>query len=149
MKKLAKLVWRLRWIALSALLTTGRAQTNGAAQTATTNLSDLSLEQLVNVVYAASRHEQTLTQAPASVTVISHDDIVKYGYHSVEEALASVPGFYITDSHDVTPNYGSRGFGIPFHVNTRILFLMNGLPVEDKYLVRIHVPTGARHSGGH
>jgi iron complex outermembrane receptor protein len=44
-----------------------------------------------------------------------------------------VPGFYITDSHSVTPNYGVRGFSIPDHINTRILFLMNGLPVADKY----------------
>jgi outer membrane cobalamin receptor len=32
----------------------------------------------IPTVYAASRHEQPVTEAPAAVTVITRDDIVKY-----------------------------------------------------------------------
>ncbi len=32
----------------------------------------------IPTVYAATRHEQPVTEAPAAVTVITRDDIVKY-----------------------------------------------------------------------
>ena len=48
-----------------------------------TDLTDLPLEALMNLdvpkVYGASKHEQTTTEAPSSVTVAQADDIRKYG----------------------------------------------------------------------
>jgi iron complex outermembrane receptor protein len=57
----------------------GAASTNQSAR----ELADLGLAELMNVpVYAASRHEQTVSEVPAAVTVITHDDIQKYGYRT-------------------------------------------------------------------
>lgn len=83
-------------------------------------------------VYTASRHEQPVTEAPAAVTVINRADIRQYGYQSLSEALASVPGFYVTDDRGYT-YMGVRGVGVPTDYNNRVLFLLNGLPLNDKY----------------
>lgn len=84
-------------------------------------------------VYAASRREEPISHAPAAVTIITRDDIVKYGYRTVGQALAGVAGFYLTDDRGYTVTTGVRGLGVPGASNLRVLFLLNGLPVVDKY----------------
>jgi len=86
----------------------------------------------IPTVYSASRHEQPIAQAPAAVTVITRTEIRQFGYRSLSQALASVPGFFITDDRGYT-YVGVRGLGIPTDYNIRLLFLLNGLPLNDKY----------------
>jgi iron complex outermembrane receptor protein len=127
-------VWLLAalWFALAA---TAVAANDAVQSSASNDWRNLTLEQLVNVevkVFAASRHEETISQAPASVTIITRDDIQKYGYRTLAQALASVPGFYVSDDHGYH-SVGVRGLGLPSDYNVRLLFLLNGLPLNDKY----------------
>jgi iron complex outermembrane receptor protein len=56
-----------------------------------TDLAEKSLEELMQMtVSTASKHEQPVTEAPASVTVITADGIRKYGYRTLADALRSV-----------------------------------------------------------
>ena len=89
-------------------------------------LTETSLEKLGTVqVYSASKHLQSLTEAPAFVTVITADDIRKFGYRTVAELLQSVAGFYVT--YDRNYSYiGVRGFSRPGDFNSRVLLLVNG-----------------------
>jgi len=61
------------------------------------DLTKLSLADLTKVqietVYGASKFGQKVTQAPSSVTIISADEIQKYGDRTLAERLKSVSGF--------------------------------------------------------
>jgi outer membrane receptor for ferrienterochelin and colicins len=97
-------------------------------------LLDMSLEDLMKVevesVYAASRHQQKVTEAPASITVITSDQIQRYGYRTLADALRSVRGFFVT--YDRNYNYlGMRGFNRPGDYGSRILLLIDGHRVND------------------
>lgn len=86
----------------------------------------LSLEQLLTVkIRTASLHSETLSDAPASVTVISQQEIRKFGYRTLAEALRYVPGFYERTDRTYTTT-GLRGFSLPADYGTRLLVLIDG-----------------------
>ncbi len=98
---------------------------------AATELTQLSLEQLLDVsIVGASKYEQKQSEVAAAVSVISRSEIKAFGWRSLAEALASLPGIHIT--YDRQYNYlGTRGFGLPGDFNTRILLTINGNRVND------------------
>jgi iron complex outermembrane receptor protein len=107
----------------------------------TAPLTDATLEELMNVkVYSASRYGQTISEAPASVTVINRDEILQYGYRTLADILRSVPGFYI--AYDRLYDYvGVRGFANPGDYNTRILLLVDGHRLNDSVFEQAMVGT--------
>ena len=107
--------------AACALPGTARAQTPQA------DPSTMTIEQLLEVqlVSTASKFEQKATQAPASVTVITAEQIRQFGYRTLADILGSVRGFYT--SYDRNYAYiGVRGFSRPGDYNTRVLLLVDG-----------------------
>ncbi|TAL67260.1 MAG: hypothetical protein EPN82_14900 [Bacteroidetes bacterium] len=78
----------------------------------------------------ASKYIQSVLDAPASVSVITSDDIVRYGYKTLADALNSVRGFYIRNDR----NYyyvGARGIELPASYNSLILMLLDGHIIND------------------
>ncbi len=101
------------------------------AQEATKDLGEASLEELGNIqVYSASKHLQSARDAPSSVTVITADEIQKYGYRTLADILRSVRGFYITTDR-LYSYVGVRGFGRLGDWNSRILLLVDGHRVNN------------------
>jgi len=90
------------------------------------------------VVTAASKHPQLVSEAPSSVTIITQDDIRRFGYRTLAEALQSVPGFY--GSYDRNYDYvGVRGFLRPGDYNDRILLLVNGHTYNNDIYQQAHL----------
>jgi len=81
-------------------------------------------------VEGAALHPQTLRNAPASVTVITAEDIYKYGYRTLGEALTSARGFMLNDNHTYR-SVGVRGFNLPWDYGSRILVMVNGDNLAD------------------
>lgn len=98
------------------------------------DLSYLSLEELTDLniesVYGASKYRQKTTEAPASVTIITADQIQKYGYRTLAEVLRSVRGFYVTNDRNYS-FVGVRGFARPGDYNSRILLLVDGHRINE------------------
>jgi outer membrane receptor protein involved in Fe transport len=97
-------------------------------------LAGRSLEDLLKVevdtVFGASKHEQRVTEAPSSVTILTAADIRTFGWRTLAEALTSVRGFYTTYDRNYT-YVGVRGFGRPSDYNNRVLVLVNGHRFND------------------
>ena len=117
----------LLFIGLTMLLPAARL----VAQQQTKDLGEASLEELANItVYTASRHIQKATEAPSSVTVVTRDEIQKYGYRTLADILRSVRGFDITYDRNFT-YAGVRGINRPETYNSRVLLLIDGHRINN------------------
>ncbi|HPX60664.1 MAG TPA: TonB-dependent receptor [Deltaproteobacteria bacterium] len=100
----------------------------------TADLTDLSVEQLLDIevasVQSASRYEQKVTDAPALVNIVTRDEISKFGYRTLADALRSVPGMYVTNDRNYS-YIGTHGFNRPGDYNTRILLMIDGHRIND------------------
>ncbi|MGC2061858.1 MAG: TonB-dependent receptor plug domain-containing protein, partial [Thermodesulfovibrionales bacterium] len=99
-----------------------------------TDLTDLSLDELmkieIEIVSGASKFEQKVTEAPSSVSIVTADDIKKFGYRTIADILRSLRGFFVT--YDRNYSYvGMRGFGRPGDYNSRFLLLIDGHRTND------------------
>jgi iron complex outermembrane receptor protein len=100
----------------------------------TPNLLDMSLEDLmaldIDSVSGVSGFKQKVTEAPASVTIITAEEIQRYGYRTLADILRNVRGFYV--SNDRNYSYlGVRGYGLPGDYNSRITLLVDGHRLND------------------
>jgi outer membrane receptor for ferrienterochelin and colicin len=122
---------RKRRLFVAVLFLFAAAKTDCAAQDATPDLSQVSLEQLGNIkVYSASKHLQSAGDAPSSVTVITADDIQQHGYRTLAGVLQTVRGFFVTNDRNYS-SIGVRGSARPGDYNTRILLLVDGHRLND------------------
>lgn len=116
------------------LLLHAAALAQDEAKKKTQDLTELSLEELsqikIDEVQGASRYVQKIKDAPASVSVLTSDDIRKFGYRTLAEALRSIRGLYVTCDRNYT-YLGVRGFGLPADYNSRILVLVDGHRLND------------------
>lgn len=95
-----------------------------------TDLTAMSLSDLMKIpIVTASKIPQLSTEAPSSVTVITSDEIKRYGWRTLGDILESVQGFYI--SYDRNYDYlGASGVNLG-DFNSRILLLINGHRINN------------------
>jgi iron complex outermembrane receptor protein len=97
--------------------------------TAVADLKDLSVEDLLKVevptVYGASKHDQKVTEAPSSVSIITAEDIKDFGYRTLGDALNSVRGIYVTSDGDYN-HIGVNGVNRPGDYGGRVLINIDG-----------------------
>lgn len=95
-------------------------------------LAVLPLEQLLElqVVTSASRFAQAIAEAPSAVVVLTAQDIRDHGWRTLGDALASLPGLYVTNDRNYS-YLGARGFLRPGDYDSRFLLLIDGMRIND------------------
>jgi outer membrane receptor for ferrienterochelin and colicins len=83
-------------------------------------------------VVGASKREQSLGTVASAVTVLTADQIRRFGYRTLSEALRGVAGVYITDDRNIE-RVGIRGIQPLGDANTRILILIDGTPFNEPW----------------
>jgi iron complex outermembrane receptor protein len=91
-------------------------------------LADLSLEQLTKItVTSASRREEALVEAPASLYVITADDIRRSGALTIPEALRLAPNLHVARGDSSQYVVAARGFSDV--LTNKLLVLIDGRTV--------------------
>jgi outer membrane receptor protein involved in Fe transport len=128
----AALVFAVRPTLLAAaLLVTSPAIHSGDTSKEEIPLTDLSLEQLLEVqITSASKFPQRASDAPASISVLTSEDFRTYGWRTLADALRSARGFYITSDRAYS-FLGVRGFQPVGDFNSRVLLLIDGYRAND------------------
>jgi iron complex outermembrane receptor protein len=106
---------------------------DGAGGNPLLELSRMSLEELSNVqVTSVSKAAQSLSTAPASIYVITREELLRSGVTSLPEALRLAPNMQVTQLTSADYSNGARGFaGAPDKqsFSNKILILIDGRSV--------------------
>ena len=91
----------------------------------------ISLESLLETeISTAAKYAQTPFEAPASVTIITADEIKSQGFKTLTDLLATVRSFYLTNERNYG-HVGVRGFSRLLDFNLHTLILINGHTVNE------------------
>ncbi|MCP4155322.1 MAG: TonB-dependent receptor [bacterium] len=86
----------------------------------------MSLQELMEVeITTAGKKTEKIAEIPASVVLVTREDIETYGYTSLAEILESIPGLYSIDDYN-TRHFGVRGFWTEAP-NRNVIILVNGI----------------------
>ena len=102
--------------ALALAITTAMTGNSAMAQEA---------ERLEPVVVTAAGYEQALRDAPASISVISGEELSKQSYSDITDAMDNIPGVYVTgggNSQDISIRGMSKAY---------TLYMVDGRPISD------------------
>ena len=89
----------------------------------TTKLDD------VQVVTSASGYEQNVADAPATISVITAEELEKKSYSDVTDALKNVPGVYVNGGGS-NQTISIRGMGSSY-----TLYLIDGKPMNPNFSI--------------
>jgi len=95
---------------------------------------EMSLEELMEVpiVVTAARIKQPISKAPATVTVITEEEIRNMGAQYLWEVLETVPGFGTILNYFGVMKYEVRGFQSEW--SEKVLVILNGHPIDNELL---------------
>jgi iron complex outermembrane recepter protein len=98
---------------------------------AASDLADLNIDQLMNMeITTASKKEQKLSETPAAVYVLTHDDIMRSGATTLPELLLSVPGVEGGAINSHSAAIGIRGLGGQW--SNKLVVLVDGRSVYTR-----------------
>jgi iron complex outermembrane receptor protein len=99
---------------------------SGSAHAQQSPSATLGLDSLLNTpVSTAAKYDQDVRLVAGSVTVVTAEDIRRFGYRTLTDVLQSMAGVYVSNQRSLE-SFGIRGFGRPSDYNDRILLLING-----------------------
>jgi outer membrane receptor for ferrienterochelin and colicin len=105
------------------------AQTNSPS-----NLLQLSLKELTSIqVYAVSKKNEPINQAPSVVTVVTSKQIQQYGGRTLADVIARQPSMFMFGSSFLDNMATSMRGGKLTHTDNWILLLLNGRPIRESH----------------
>ena len=94
-------------------------------------LAEMSIEDLMSItVVTAGKRPETIANTAAAVFVITREDIERYGYQTLAQAVRRISGFY-TETDRYIDAIGLRGYLPNGDLNRRVLVLVDGHKVND------------------
>jgi iron complex outermembrane receptor protein len=124
---------RPRWPRCLLALLVGLAATGGRARAEAderVDIASIDIESLLDLsVQAVTRRLERASAAPATVFVVTGEDIRRQGFRTLSEVLSSVPGLFSYPGN--IQQVGVRGMGVVGDFTTRVLLLVDGHPVTN------------------
>lgn len=111
------------------------------------DVADISLEDLLNVeITTAGKQAERIGEVPASVVVVTREDIEIYGYETLGEILRNIPGLYVIDDYSYLTT-GVRGVWTS-DPNRNLIILVNDVKQREglfsgNLLEQINIPPEA------
>ncbi|WP_448093205.1 TonB-dependent receptor plug domain-containing protein [Pseudomonas lini] len=101
------------------------------------DLTVVPFEQLLETkVVGAAQFSQQLTDAPSAVSVVTAEDIRRFGYRTLGEILNNMRGLNV--GYDGAYYFlGGRGYGAPGEYAGRVMLRIDGQPVADNIFNQI------------
>ncbi|MBU2953516.1 TonB-dependent receptor domain-containing protein [Marinobacter sp. F3R08] len=100
-----------------------------------------SIRELDEIVVTAAGFEQNISDAPASISTISGEELEKKSYRSIVDAVENIPGVYVTGG-GASQDVSIRGMD-----DSYTLYLIDGRPVSDGRLVNTNGTDGGKQIG--
>ena len=91
---------------------------------------DLRLRSVAPQISGPTKELMAAAVAPASVAVITAEEIAAFGYLTLADALSGVRGVFASDDR-MYRSLGVRGFSPPGDYTSRVLVLVDGHPMND------------------
>lgn len=89
-------------------------------------------------VQAASRRVEQIEDAPASISIVSQQELQAFQYPTIMEALRGIRGFAV-NFDSIYSNAAVRGLGQPNDFNNRLLLLNDGSMLNDNILYQAFI----------
>lgn len=99
-------------------------------------LLDYSLDDLMNItIESAAKRSESVVDVPASIVIITRQQIEDYGWQNLEEILSNVPGMYHINDYMWfgADNFGIRGFFTSGSFSTMVIMVNGVTQREDWY----------------
>jgi iron complex outermembrane receptor protein len=104
----------------------------GAVAQSVEQLRNLTIEQLSNMeISSVSKAAEPLSDAPAAIYVINHDDVLRSGAMSLPEMLRMAPNLEVAQLNATSYAISARGFnaGLNASLSNKLLVLVDGRSV--------------------
>ena len=120
------------WFACALLAGSLAAQPHPGSAQSIEELRNLSLEQLVEIkVSSVSKSAEPLSDAPAAIYVISHEDVIRSGATTIPEMLRLAPNLIVAQLNPTTYAISARGFNVGDNasLSNKLLVMVDGRSV--------------------
>jgi len=97
-------------------------------------LLNKSLEELMNISFStASKYQETTNDAPSVSTIVSAEEIERFGANDLYEVMERVTSVYMTGSNFFPKNVVAMRGTLLGHYDNHVLMLLNGRPMRESY----------------